>query len=54
MIITVIGGDRGASVDIGRVSAPIAGTDVVSTSCCPCAKLKPKRVIKNDIDSTAA
>lgn len=38
---------RGASVDIGRISAPIAGIDVVSSSCCPWAKSQLKRAIKN-------
>jgi GTP cyclohydrolase FolE2 len=44
----------GVGIDIDRVSALIAGIDVVSSSCCPCAKLQLKRAIKNDIDTTAA
>jgi hypothetical protein len=51
-----VGGDkgvgRGVGIDIDRVSAPIACIDVVSSSCCPCAKFQ--RAIKKDIDTTAA
>jgi GTP cyclohydrolase FolE2 len=49
-----VGRGVGVGIDIDRVSALIAGIDVVSSSCCPCAKLQPKRAIKNDIDTTAA
>lgn len=31
---------RGVGRDIDRVGAPIAGIDVVPSSCCPCAKLQ--------------
>jgi hypothetical protein len=51
-----VGRGVGVGIDIDRVSAPIAGIDVVSSSCCPCAKFQLKRAIKNekDIDTTEA
>jgi hypothetical protein len=55
-----IGGERdvniivGVDIGCGCVTFPNAVTDVVSSCCCPYAKLLPKEAIKNEMEATAA